>query len=210
MQESLDLRRGNAGGAQHLDRVLPDLRREGWRNLLLTADLEWAGHGERGAGPRVVEWPQRTSRAPLDIVRTVVERGGDAERDAGLLEDRRPRRPVLRAEPRVEDGGEGAGVRAPVARRREARIGQEVLAADPPREALPLTLVARDRQHEPAPVPAAVEIGQGADGVLAGRAHLGARPAEDALHGDGVHPEPVRHQRSGHHGAAPGTLAMVE
>src|SRR5712692_10614246 len=182
MHESLDLRRGNACGAQHLDGVLPDLRRECWWNLLLTADLEWARHGERGAGPRVVDWHQSAARSHLDIVQNVVERGDDAERDAGFLEDRRPRRPVLRVEPRVEDGGEDAGVGAPVVRRREARIGQEVLAADPPNEALPVTLVARDRQHEPAPVPAAVEVGQRADGFLAGRAHLGARPAENALH----------------------------
>ncbi len=121
----------------------------------------------------------------------VVERGDHAERDAGLLEKRRPRRPVLRGEPRVENGGEGAGIRAPVTGGREARIGHEVLAADHPREALPVALVARDGQHEPAPVPAAVEVGESADRLLARRTHLGARSAEDTLHRDRVHPEPI-------------------
>ena len=99
---------------------------------------------------------------------------------------------------------------APVVGRGEARIVQEILAFDSADETFPVTLVTGDGEHEPAAVPAAVEVGQRTDGLLAGWAHLGARPAKNALDGAGVHPEPVGHERGGHHGAASGALAMIE
>src|SRR4029077_12679406 len=97
--------------------------------------------------------------------------------------------PVFSGEPLVEKGGQGPGVGAPVVGRGEAQIVQEIFPTDSPDEALPVALVAGDGEDEPAPVPAAVQVGERADGLLAGWAHLGAGSAENALDGDGVHPE---------------------
>ena len=93
--------------ARALDRVLADLRREGRWNLFLTADLKWARHGERGARPRVVDGHQSAARPHLDIVRNVVERGDDAERDAGV-ERQAERAAQARAAARIS-GGASAG-----------------------------------------------------------------------------------------------------
>src|SRR5262249_32872842 len=140
-QESLDLRLGDAGGAKHLDGVLADLRREGRGHLLLAADVERARHGVRGARPRVVNGHEGTARAHLLVVGHVVEGGDYAKGDPGLLEDGRPGHPVFRLEPLIEDSGEDRGVGAPSLRRLKAWIGDEILAPDASREALPVALV---------------------------------------------------------------------
>ena len=105
---------------------------------------------------------------------------------------------------------ERAHVGAAARRLGEARIGEEVLAADGLGEGLPAAPVGREREQEPAAVAAAIEVAERVDRLLARRPHHRARAAEDALHRDGVQPEPVGHQRRRHHRAAPRPLALVE
>src|SRR5215467_10204161 len=121
-KEALDLCLGDAGGAEDLDGVLADFRGEGGGHLLVARDVERARHGVRSARPRIVDGHQRAAREHLGVVAHVVEGGDHAEGDAGLLEDGRPRRPVLGLEPRIEDGGESTGVRATGVGGLEARV----------------------------------------------------------------------------------------
>ncbi len=78
------------------------------------------------------------------------------------------------------------------------------------KEPWPVAVLGEHVQQEPAPVGAAVEVGQRAGRLLARRSRRDARAAQGGLHLDRVPPEAVGHERGGDHGAAAGPLALVE
>src|SRR5688572_277488 len=112
-EQALDLRFRHARCAQHLHRVLADLRRHGGRPLVLPAHLDRARHGEARARALVVDRHQRAARAHLLVAGDVVEGAHHAARDAGCFQDASPLWPVTRGEHLVEDRGELACVGAP-------------------------------------------------------------------------------------------------
>src|SRR5882724_6463175 len=154
-----------AGLAQHFIAVLADAGRTPRRDFLAAVDPDRAVDGEHGVA---LERHQHFVLEHLLVIRNVVEDADHAEHQAVAVEYLAPFGEVSCGEYLVEDLDQFQRPRVTVGPGGEPDIGDEILASDAAGKCRPLPVFAKQRQHDPAAVPALVVIGHRVQRALAG------------------------------------------
>src|SRR5216683_5669928 len=193
---------------QDLVVVLADVRRPpGWRlgdavHLDRTAD----GRGELAARP--FEGHDDLVRPELRIVDHLLRPAYGAECDVDAIERLMPVRHRLSGKDLVENGGELRHVRQQLRRIGEARILQEVGAADGPGQRH--QLVGRDEKNEPGVVGGPIDVHGGICGALAIVQAVELRARKRRLDRHARRPDAFGEQRSRDIRALAGALPAIE
>ena len=187
--------------------MLPHVRRLARLDLGNPIHVQRAVDGHQGV---VLERYQHAGVDGLLVVDGVLGAGDDLEHQAGVAQNLSPLGTIARGEGGVKLGDQGVGVLEAVGALHEARVIDQVLAAQALDQNRPIAILVEDGEHDPLVVAATVVSRQGVEVLIAWRPGVEGCATQRRLHLKTMGPKTIGEQRRTHLRAFAGALTLIQ